>query len=633
MVELSAALAGAGGKARGLARLIAAGVAVPPGFALTGAAFRAVTGAGDEPVALDEIGHVLGRWARAAEEGEAPELEAEVRRRAAALGGPVIVRSSMSVEDGERGAAPGVGRSIGPIDPEEVWRAVRAVWVASLTPMVAIYARRSGGSPASPGVVVQAWVAGTARTVFTRPPGKPAGGETWIDAGDGAPERVARDAVGDARVALALAAERAIEADGGADVEMVEGADGWIVVQARPLVHPPARPVRVAPPPFVLAPLRSPPRAWRRDVTHNPDPMSVAQAGLCERVERAGFAPFHLAVVAGFLYSAPREGAAVVVAPEDAAALERRYAEAAARVEHALARADGTLATAIEVYLEAYRVLTVEIAPMIAAARAATAGVAGWVRRRPSSFAAAVAAAARGAIDRETLLEIVGDSAPAWDVACPTFRENVGMLDEAVLRAAARAVAADVELVEVPAELTAAVGLARAAADAAERDDVLFARAQAVVRRGLLGVAARRGLGGEDVFWLPIEESVGEVGEEEVEDWRRRAAGRARAARAAAARAAGWAMPVVIGPPLDSPAAGSLGAVGAAGSRGLAGAVGGSLGAAGARRHPSSAGGRGPGWVGWRRGRWLGSGAWPRRRRCGADPSSWRRRSRRRWRW
>ena len=267
-------------------------------------------------------------------------------------------------------------------------------------------------------------------------------------------------------------------------------------------------------------------------------------------MERAGVAPFHLAVVAGFLYSAPRESAAVVVAPEAAAALERRYAEAAARVEHALARADGTLATALEVYLAAYRVLTVEIG---AADRGGAGGDRAVARAgcgaRPSSFAAAVAAAARGAIDRDDVARARSATvAPAWDVASPTFGETPALLDEAVrARGGAAGGGGGAEPADVPPALTAAVALARARGDAAERDDVLFARAQAWCGARLLAVAARRWArcrrrrsgcrsrscarrcGGDDAELAAAGGGAGECG------------------RAAAARAAGWAMPVVIG--------------------------------------------------------------------------------------
>ncbi len=559
MIELSVAATGAGGKAAGLARLIGAGLPVPAGFAITGAAFRAVTGAGTASPLLDELGSTLAGWALAAGEQPLPAaLEAEVSGRARALGGPLIVRSSMSIEDGATRAAPGLGRSIAGVEPADVWAAVRCVWVASVTPLVALYARSNRDETvAAPGVVVQRQVAGTRMTVFTRPPGRPRADEVWLDAGDGPPRRAGR-AEPDAAIALALAAEAAIAAPAGADIELVRGHDGsWSVVQARPLLHPPPRPPRVAPPPFVLAPLRSPPRAWRRDVSHNPDPLSTAQAGLCELVERSGAAPFHLAVVAGFLYTAERSGDSAPPRPGSAAELEARFAVAAAEVEQVLASADGTLTAALPAYVAAYRVIALELGPMIAAARTvlvdrlvadgapprvAATRAAALAPRRPSSLVAAVAATARGELDRAGLIALAGDLAPVWDVASPSFAEHPARFDDAIALAGARPALPPEPA--PPPELAAEVALARAAADAAERDDLLFARAQAVVRRALLGAAHRLGLVADDVFWLPLDEvSVADPADEA---WRSRAPGRAAAARAAAARSAGWAMPITL---------------------------------------------------------------------------------------
>ncbi|MBE7449579.1 MAG: hypothetical protein HS111_11990 [Kofleriaceae bacterium] len=65
--ELAAATGDAGGKAAGLARLRAAGLPVPDGFALTAAAFEAVTGAAAAAApGLDDVGATLARWAEAA---------------------------------------------------------------------------------------------------------------------------------------------------------------------------------------------------------------------------------------------------------------------------------------------------------------------------------------------------------------------------------------------------------------------------------------------------------------------------------------------------------------------------------------------------------------------------------------
>ncbi len=566
VVDLAEAGDRAGGKAAGLARLIAAGLPVPAGFALTGAAFERVTGGAPDDhaaPALAEVGARLAAWTAAAETAAIPPaLEAEVRARADALGGPLVVRSSMALEDRAEAAAPGLGLSVLGVAPAEVWPAIRAVWAASLTPLVIAYARGAAAQPA--GVIVQRARAGARVVVYTRPPGRPHADELWLAAGDRELLRLGRDpeaapAELAAAVRLALAAEAAIGATGGADVELIDGAAGWAVVQARPVVHPPVRPPRRPAPPILLAALRDPPRAWVRDVAHNPDPLSPAQTGLCERVERAALAPFHLAVVAGFLYAAPREGVVTPAAPTDQAELVARYASHAGAVDRALAGAGADLDAALAAYLAAYRVLAIEIGPLVAAgrrplidalrtsgasAREAIARAAALVPRRPSSVVVAVADAAAGRIDRAALLDRIGDVALAWDVAAPTFAERPALIDDAILRARARP--APPPEPDVPPALTAVVALARAAADLAEQDDLLFARAQAVVRRALLAYAARAGIAAEDVCWLPLDEVVADAHAPAPAIDPVRAAARAAGARAAAERAAGWELPLTI---------------------------------------------------------------------------------------
>src|SRR5690606_2322407 len=122
-----------------------------------------------------------------------------------------------------------------------------------------------------------------------------------------------------------------------------------------------------------------------------------------------------------------------------------------------------------------------------------------------------------------------------WDVAVPTYGEQPGLLRDAIGRAA-RALA----LLEPPPEpahsrladqLTGEIRLARYAAELAERDDMLFSRAQLFVRRALLARGAALGIG-DDVFWLPLDEMAG-TSAIDPDDARRRAG----AARAAAERA------------------------------------------------------------------------------------------------
>lgn len=150
----------------------------------------------------------------------------------------------------------------------------------------------------------------------------------------------------------------------------------------------------------------------------------------------------------------------------------------------------------------------------------------------------------------------LGCLAPAWDVAVPTYGETPGLIRDAITRAtrAAQRASEPVPAKLGPdarsksgrfflgADLTAEVALARCAAELAERDDMLFARAQRLVRMALLARASTLGIRGEDIFWIPLDEVVSATMIEPV-DAKRRAAG----ARAAAERAAQWQMPIVVG--------------------------------------------------------------------------------------
>lgn len=561
LVPLAESTAACGGKARGLARLIAAGLPVPEGWVLDDRAFRAAAGElriGDP----DEIGHALAEAAARIEAAELPpELCAEVAARAAALG-PLAVRSSATIEDGEAGAAAGVFSSRVAVQPADVLPAVRAVWSSALTPLAVRYARLRDGAAIAIAVILQRYIAGERVTIYTRPPGAPARDELWIQWGRRLEKRRRGDA--DPLVELALRAEHAIEAARGADVELViaDGAPGpggaWIV-QARPIVHPVPR-AQVPPPPVLLAPLVADGRRWTWDAAHNPDPLSVAQAELVERVERAGVAPWSMRVCGGYLYTAPREE---VPRPALAsrAELDDRVRALEARIEAALgdrggagsdgggAGSDGgdlSIEAALERYLAFYAIWAREVVPLIAAARA-RAPSASLRGARPSAIEVALLAAARAELDEDAVVARFAAMSPAWDVAVPTFGERPAVLRDAIARA---------RLLELPGaeagrdRSTAPAAppapdeeLARAGADLAERDDLWFARAQWLVRRALLSRAAALGLPPEDAAWLPLDQLA--AGALDPDDARRRAG----AARAAAARAARWSMPFVVGDP------------------------------------------------------------------------------------
>ncbi|MBS1121757.1 MAG: PEP-utilizing protein mobile region [Deltaproteobacteria bacterium] len=520
--------AASGGKATGLLRLIAAGLPVPDGFVIEDHAFRAVVDGEQLPA----------------------ELVREVSARAAELG-VVVVRSSASIEDRAGTSGAGVFASIVGVPASEVWAAIHAVWNSARTPLAASYARQRGdhGGPADDptarcamAVIVQRFVPGERVTVYTRPPGAPRIDELWVQRGDRLAKqpRGAPGPLGE----LALQAEQAIEAHEGADVELVLGEQPWLV-QARPITHPVPR-VQRPPPPSVIAPLVADGRVWTWDIAHNPDPLSTAQAGLVERVDRAGIAPWSLRVCAGYLYTAPaRHGAAEPAAVASRAELDRRAGSIEAKLARCLEAPEpgATIEHAIARYLEIYRIWACELVPLI---RSARRGLAPEMLpgARPSAVELTLLAAARGELAVEAVLDRLGVLAPAWDVAVPTFGERPALIHDAIARARGvlgRSPGPHPDR-ESPHEL------ARAAADLAERDDVWFARAQWLVRRAILDKAHALELDPEDASWLPLDELAAATTLDR-DDARRRAA----AARDAAERTRDWMMPLVVGAPPPTP--------------------------------------------------------------------------------
>jgi pyruvate,water dikinase len=449
------------------------------------------------------------------------------------------VRSSASIEDDALGSAAGVFASVTDVSPADVWDAVCAVWTSALTPLAVAYARRRATTVAI-AVILQRFIAGPRVTVYTRPIGAPGGDEIWLSRGDqrDSPlERIARSAIADHReAAIALAAETAIGASQGADVELVleatpGGTRPW-VVQARPMIHP-VRHVRSPPPPIVLAPLVADGRRWTWDIAHNPDPLSPAQAGLVDHVERAAVGPYAMRVCGGYLYTTPRGHRTVLVPPVNRAELTSRIAAIEARF--VLGQAP-TLDVAVERYVGFMRIWAGELSPLIAAARRCLPDRLARDGTPASEVAVRVAALVG---PRRVLRDRV--MSPAWDVAVPAFAERPEAASASDLREQPP-LAAPV----VPRELVDDVDLARAAADAAEHDDLWFARAQWMVRQALLARAAELQLRDDDIFWLPLDElldlAAPRGSPENPDDAHRRAS----AARAASKRAAGWDMPLVV---------------------------------------------------------------------------------------
>lgn len=572
-----------GGKAWYLARLLAAGLPVPAGLVVT----TGVAGlpADDRDEILDQLPDAL-----------------LVRLGARVAHSRFAVRSSARLEDDVAAAAPGVFASLLHVQPEDLADAVRRVWASARTKLARAYARLRGVEDLTVAVIVQGQVppqvsaATAAGTLYTRWPGGDPSGPMRLEIrfrGDrpiGAPESderisltLERDLMGppdaDSRptdwplpeplvhrlARLALAAERAIDAPAGADVEWVRHGDELWIVQARPIAVPAARPDPTPGlPPVMLAFSRlEPERLWRWDVTHNPEPLSAAQTGLVERVDAAGLAPYRSRVVGGYLYTAsdnrssgsgandpdaaagPSEDPGVPVFADADALRAHVEGELMPALRRALAPIDEFLApdgsgrapelpVVLDAYEDFYRIYASRLAPALSRGKRALAAflsqylgpegesLAGRlaVLDRPLGIDADITLAARGQLSFTELLARVGTMAPAWDVACPTFAETPELLRQAVARHAHRLQSADPEPapstvlgspeVQIPDAIPAPrlarhIALTKTARALSELDDRLFARAQAGVRHALLGLARRWHLEPvDDIFAVPL---------------------------------------------------------------------------------------------------------------------------------
>ena len=173
-----------GGKGASLARLIAAGLPVPPTAAVTTAAFRAFV---QDPsirsliVRIDRGDPISGSEVDAA--FLAAELDEDLATEiagAAALigeGAPLAVRSSATVEDAAAASFAGQYRTVLDVDSNDsaaVGRAIRLVWASMWHPAPTAYRRAIGMDDrhAAMAVVLMAMVpARRAGVVFTRDPG------------------------------------------------------------------------------------------------------------------------------------------------------------------------------------------------------------------------------------------------------------------------------------------------------------------------------------------------------------------------------------------------------------------------------------------------------------------------------
>ena len=590
-----------GGKAAGLALLARAGLPVPPAVVVTDAAFRAIVlPAREPPTSLeqptnehDAAGAAIAAWAsywsdlaqKLAHLAVAPSLLQDIMAQAAAWQ-HVAVRSSMALEDGANAAAPGLFVSQNHIEPTApaLADALRAVWISACTPMVGLYRARRDGNVGSFAIaaIVQQFIVGERLVIYTRPPGAPAEATALLQQA-GTTRRLARTDAAEPALQLALAAEQAIDAPRGADVELLRQSDGTLwIVQARPIVHPPRNAERSAPPAGLLAAMHADGRTWILDRTHNPTPLSTAQAELVQAVQTAGVAPFAMRLCAGYLYATSARpafdpGALPDRVLDNASNLTAYWATLCQKMAATLAGADASLNAVLQRYVAFYTVWSNQVAPIIKAARrrlhdefAAQRTALDQQREiqrqiaRPSSIDRQLQQCARGEMNEHELRTRIADVATQWDVAAPTYGEHWDAITQAVARLrshpAARPRATHLPAASnvggtdaAPAQsagLQAALAIARLGADYAEQDDLWFFRAQAQVRRALLQRAAQLGFTDEqtdDIFWLPWS-----VLEDAAHFEPMQAHALARAARTAAQRATQWQMPHQIGGTLPS---------------------------------------------------------------------------------
>ena len=557
-VEPSAPPDAMGGKARSLLSLRAAGLPVPPAFAVTTALFAELRRRGPGlPAQLDGAGALaaIEEAVRALRGAAWPDGFAEqLRASLASLPGEssLSVRSSAAIEDDPAALGAGLYQSRVGVAPAEVEAALREVLATALSPAVVAYLGARGHSvdERPMAVLIHPFVAGTA-----------AGTAALDDGGGARPIIEGRGAItAPVRARLEAALVTLVGRHGPVEVEWVAEGDVPLFLQLRPFRAGQSRRARAAEP------------DWRWDAGHNPLPLSPAQAGLVAFVDARCAVPFEQRVTGGYLFyrsggnpgrvagARSRDGSFAAMdrsrpwtSRDDSAgqspapstrprptpadtraalnALEARAAERLARPE--------PLDAALDTFAAIYEPLFAVVQPAARAAREALAArlaelgrpadrllgalVAGVDSAATARAAAAARIGAAGsgaerAAARAAYVATFGDEAPVWDVAVPTWREAPDDVpaaapgDRPAIAADANAAAeigAAMPVAERP-RWEALVAAARDAAAVAEDDDALYARAQAHVRRALLAEGERLRAAGTlaraaDVFWLPFE--------------------------------------------------------------------------------------------------------------------------------
>jgi pyruvate,water dikinase len=520
-----------GGKARSLARLAAAGLRTPTGFAITDELFRAIGPSLSLPERIDD--EALAKLDRARADlmvapfplGFSQELAGRL-----APGGLWSVRSSFASEDIAGSLGAGVYESRVAVRSDEVETAIRQVLASALSAGAVAYALAHGlRSAAAPlAVLLHPFVRGEAE-----------GGAACVAECPDAPIIQVRAGTlsGVAATQLRGAMRSLVQRYGAVEVEWVAQGEIVVFLQLRPFAPPPAPAQWRGWDDLELGESRD---SWKWDQAHNPLPLSPVHAGLIALVDQRCRIGIRQRVLGQYLfYARDARPGPVPVSVEEAPA---RFAALRAEVESRLAALgdEPALEGALDLLLAIEEPIFGIIQPALRLARAnlgeylrreapsavpalrqllgGVASMASERRRRAAALRVAGDAEAR-ARARDRYLALFGDETPVWDVAVPTCREAPEILNNAETSGfnvppaeTHEQTGEHVEKQLVPEqreEWRRLLQLARQAAGLAEDDDWLYARVQAALRRALLSLGRKLNRIGalsdaSAVFFLPL---------------------------------------------------------------------------------------------------------------------------------
>jgi len=532
VATLDAADASLGGKARSLARLAAAGLPTPAGFAITDALFRALCPTIDLQAPFDDtvwtaLAHLREQIQNAPwPDGFPEELALGLRN----VGGERFsVRSSFAGEDMAGALAAGVYESCVNVPAAGVAAAIRRVLASAVSLGAAAYAmahdRKPGEAPVA--VLIHAYAPGDAEGSAAFAPGANAEPEWMLRRGNLPSE---------AKAELQSSLKRLARELGPVEIEWVLSERGPVYLQVRPFQPKGAT---IEWPGWKDLPASNDRKAWHWDMAHNPLPLSPAQAGLVEFVDQHCQVGIRQRVLGGYLFYASDDRPLPPAMEEGAkgyfdglrADFETRLHELGPKpaLESALLlfasvyeRIFGVLQPPLKRARQQLQSFVRKHAParlpLLPALAAGVPSMAEERRRRAAAIRQALTDEARSAATAEYLHQF-GDEAPIWDLSVPTYAEDPAPLQ--LHRSAAREESSAVDWRtagdEVADHLAGSeretwrqiLPLAREAISLSEADDWLYARAQAVVRRALLAIGRALEVAGRlahaaDVFFLPF---------------------------------------------------------------------------------------------------------------------------------